>query len=153
YKDEYTSANDVKIDPQNPDVVYAALWQQQQSYIEGGGFGGVEGSNTGGIFKSTDGGTNWTQLTTGLPALLEANLAISPSDPKTIYAMVAVAPNPNAGGGRGGGAAGALAIYKTVDGGDHWFLAVKGPNGTGTAQPDQRPLGRIGGGDLATLTV
>src|SRR4029077_10155582 len=51
-KDEYTSVNDVRIDPSNPDVVYAALWQQQQSYIEGGGFGGTQESNTGGIFKS-----------------------------------------------------------------------------------------------------
>src|SRR5262245_26817836 len=37
YKDEYTSADDVRIDPSDPNIVYAALWQQQQSYIEGGG--------------------------------------------------------------------------------------------------------------------
>src|SRR3954468_15664473 len=47
YKDEYTSSNDVRIDPADPNVVYAALWQQQQSYIEGGGFGGTQESNTG----------------------------------------------------------------------------------------------------------
>ena len=41
YKDEYTSGNDVRIDPENPNIVYATLWQQQQSFIEGQGFGGA----------------------------------------------------------------------------------------------------------------
>ena len=59
YKDEYTSANDVPIDPGDPNTVYAALWMQQQSYIEGGAFGTSGGD--GGIFKSTDGGTTWKQ--------------------------------------------------------------------------------------------
>src|SRR5581483_10438110 len=59
YKDEYTSGNDVRIDPSNPNTIYATLWQQQQSYIEGGGFGGAGN----GIFKSTDGGNTWKQLT------------------------------------------------------------------------------------------
>ena len=31
YKNPYVSGNDVRIDPQNPNIVYAALWQQQQS--------------------------------------------------------------------------------------------------------------------------
>src|SRR5262252_5900246 len=85
YKDEYTSGDDVRIDPGDPNVVYACLWQQQQSFIEGGGFGGASG----GIFKSTDGGTNWKQLTDGLPEVLQANLALSASNPKVLYAMVA----------------------------------------------------------------
>src|SRR5687768_17699696 len=55
YKDEYTSANDVRIDQNDPSVVYATLWEQQQSFIEGRGFGGA-GT---GLFKSTDGGTTW----------------------------------------------------------------------------------------------
>jgi hypothetical protein len=51
YKDEYTSGNDVRIDPSNPQIVYAAMWQQQQSFSENGaGFAGASG----GIFKSTD---------------------------------------------------------------------------------------------------
>ena len=43
----------------------------------------------GGIFKSTDGGTTWKQLTEGLPDVIQANLAIAPSNPKVLYAMVA----------------------------------------------------------------
>ena len=73
FKDDYTSANEVLIDPRNPNVVYATLWQQQQSFIEGQGFGGAGM----GIFKSSDGGTTWTQLTEGLPQTLQANIAIA----------------------------------------------------------------------------
>src|SRR5207237_9269527 len=83
YKDEYTSANDVRIDPSDPNTVYAALWQQQQSFIEGGSFGGAGG----GIFKSTDGGATWNQIAEGLPTVLQANLGTAVSAPKTLYAM------------------------------------------------------------------
>jgi photosystem II stability/assembly factor-like uncharacterized protein len=150
YKDEYTSGNDVRIDPSDPNVVYAALWQQQQSFIEGGGFGGNAEQNSGGIFKSTDGGTTWKPMTEGLPQILQANLTISLSNPKILYAIAAGIAS--AGGGRGGG--GTTGIYKTTDGGEHWFLAVRGePGGAGTRAPDARPLARIGGGDLPSLTV
>jgi photosystem II stability/assembly factor-like uncharacterized protein len=159
YKDEYTSANDVRIDPADPNTVYAALWIQQQSYIEGGAFGGTGG----GIFKSTDGGTTWKPLTEGLPDIIQANLGIAQSNSKVLYAMVAgvVAPAGGAaaagggrGGGRGGGGGGgSIGLYKSIDGGEHWFLAVRGPNGAGTRAPDTRPLGRIGGGDLPPVVV
>ena len=147
YKDEYTSGDDVRIDPGDPNVVYAALWQQQQSFVEGAEFGGASG----GIFKSTDGGTTWKPLTAGLPAeIVQANLAISMSDPKTVYAMVASASSAGRGGrggGRGGpGGGGSTGFYKSTDGGEHWALAAQG-------QPDPRPLGRIGGGDLPTIAV
>ena len=146
YKDEYTSANDVKIDPSNPNIVYAALWQQQQSFIEGGSFGG----SSGGIFKSIDGGATWQQLTDGLPTVLQANLAIAPSDPKTLYATIAgAAPGaPAVPAGFGGGVIG---FYKSTDAGAHWTL-VNGAGITGR-EPDNRPLGRIGGGDLPQLAV
>jgi photosystem II stability/assembly factor-like uncharacterized protein len=167
YKDEYVSGNDVRIDPTDPNIVYAALWQQQEAYIEGRSFGGTDG----GIFKSTDGGTTWNQLKNGLPPIIEANLAIAPSNPKVIYATVAPgAAGPPAGaapagapaqagrGGRGGGGGGGgIGFYKTVDGGDHWFLATDDPRvaetGSQRHPPDNRPLGRIGGGDLPTLAV
>src|SRR5262249_38614457 len=146
FKDEYTSANDVRIDPTDPNTVYAALWQQQQSYIEGGSFGGTNG----GIFKSTDGGSTWRQLTEGLPTILQANLAISAQNPKGIFAAAAgQAPGGPAGPvGFGGGQIG---FYKSSDGGEHWTLV----NGAGVQgrTPDNRPLARIGGGDLPTIAV
>src|SRR5215471_18866334 len=67
YRDEYTSGNDVAIDPSDPNIVYAGLWQQQQSFHEGDEFG-APGNR---IFKSTDGGSTWTHLTEGLPDQIE----------------------------------------------------------------------------------
>jgi len=150
YKDEYTSADDVRIDPSDPNIVYAALWQQQQAFYEGGGFSGTSG----GIFKSTDGGTTWNQLMSGLPQVIQANLALAPNNPKVVYAVVA---SPQATAPRGSQQVsitpGPVGLYKSIDGGEHWFLAVHGPNGSGTKAPDPRPLARIGGGDLPTFTV
>jgi photosystem II stability/assembly factor-like uncharacterized protein len=134
YKDEYTSANDVRIDPGDPSVVYATLWEQQQSFIEGRGFGGAGA----GLFKSTDGGTTWNPIGEGLPAVLQANLALAPSNPRVLYAIVAPA-------AAAGAPAGPIGIYRSSDGGEHWSLAAR--------QRDPRPLARIGGGDLPTLTV
>ena len=148
YKDEYTSANDVRIDPVNSNIVYATLWQQQQSFIEGQAFGGAGN----GIFKSTDGGTTWKQLTDGLPPIIQANIALAPSNPSVLYAMVAGASSdPNAPPTT----TGAVAFYKSTDRGDHWSLAVAGKrnNSGGALAADTRPMGRIGGGDLPTITV
>ncbi|HSU96389.1 MAG TPA: hypothetical protein VLI40_04120, partial [Gemmatimonadaceae bacterium] len=151
YKDEYVSGNDVRIDPKNPNIVYAALWQQQQSYIEGAEFGGTEG----GIFKSTDGGTTWKQLTNGLPAgVIEANLGVSMSAPSTIYAMVA-GTSGSATPARGG-TTGSIGFYKSTDAGEHWTLAARdanNPAASPSATLDPRPLVRIGGGDLPTIAV
>jgi photosystem II stability/assembly factor-like uncharacterized protein len=161
YVDEYTSGNDVRIDPSQPDTVYAALWQQQQGFFENGAFGGTDG----GIFKSTDGGSTWKKLAGGLPPIIEANLAIAPSNPKTLYATVAAGgeaaehPAANAAGrAPRGGRGGNISFYKTTDGGEHWLLATDDPRvyemgSAGRHAPDSRPLGRIGGGDLPTVTV
>ena len=143
YKDEYTSGNEVRIDPNDPNIVYATLWQQQQTFYEYGTFGG----GGGGIFKSTDGGTTWKQLTDGLPeSVLQANIAIAPSNPHVLYAMVAPT--------LANGASGPVSFYKSSDRGEHWQLAVNGPDGKPRrATPDPRPLGRIGGGDLPPIVV
>ncbi|HUQ82266.1 MAG TPA: hypothetical protein VM076_14035, partial [Gemmatimonadaceae bacterium] len=146
FKDEYTSGNDVRIDPTDPNTVYATLWQQQQSFIEGQGFGGAGN----GIFKSTDGGTTWKQLTEGLPSIIQANIALSPSNPRRLYATIAGMPN----GGRGPATTtGVVGFYTSTDAGEHWNVVVgAAPMGT-NVKVDGRPLARIGGGDLPTVTV
>lgn len=164
YVDEYTSGNDVRIDPAEPNIVYATLWQQQQGFYENGAFGGTDG----GIYKSTDGGTTWKKLAGGLPTIIEANLAIAPSNPKIIYATVAVGghdaerPTPPSASGRAsrGGRGGNISFYKTTDAGEHWALATDdtrifemGSTGRHSPSPDTRPMARIGGGDLPTITV
>ncbi len=144
YKDEYTSGNDVRIDPSNPNIIYATLWQQQQSFIEGQGFGG--GGN--GVFKSVDGGTTWKQLTDGLPNILQANIALAPSNPRTLYAMAAGAATSGPPG-----ASGPVGFYKSTDAGEHWQLVAHATERGARGTPDPRPLARIGGGDLPTIIV
>jgi len=126
YKDENVGGADVLIDPQNPDVAYAALWEARQGPWENAAWNG----NRGGVFKSTDNGKTWRQLGGGLPSeIIQANLAIAPSSTKRVFASVALV--------------GGLAIYRSDDGGDNWAKITT----------DARPAGRIGGGDLAVLRV
>jgi photosystem II stability/assembly factor-like uncharacterized protein len=84
YKDENTGAYDVVIDSADPNVVYATLWAARQAPWEVGGSFEVPGS---GIFKSTDGGNTWLQLTAGLPAQIgRAEIAPAPSNSHVVYA-------------------------------------------------------------------
>lgn len=84
--DGYTGIIDLVIDPQNPDVLYAASWERSRrpwDFVEGG-----PGS---GIWKSTDGGTSWNRLEGGLPHgghVGRIGLAVSPSQPQTLYACL-----------------------------------------------------------------
>ncbi len=129
YKDENTGGNDVDIDPANSDIVYATLWEERQGPWENAVWAGTGG----GIFKSTDGGTTWKPLTTGLPPVVQANLAICMSNPKRLYATVASVAEPGASANRGGSG-----IYRSDDAGETWVRITT----------DSRPAGRIGGGDL-----
>ncbi|MGE3273892.1 MAG: WD40/YVTN/BNR-like repeat-containing protein [Vicinamibacterales bacterium] len=153
YRDEYTSGNDVTLDPSNPQVVYATLWQQQQGFRESSEFGGAGN----GIFKSADGGSTWQPLTEGLPSVIEANLAVAPSNPNVVYAMVAGTPQRSgaSGAGRDGGTTGIVGLYRSNDAGAHWMPidVPAGPVGAATPHVDTRPLARIGGGDLPTVAV
>ncbi len=129
YKDENTGGSDVELDPSNPDVVYAGLWEARQGPWENSQWGGTAG----GLFKSTDGGTTWKALTGGLPSgaegVVQVNIAIAPSDTHRLYASIATPHN--------------LGIYRSDDAGATWSRATDDP----------RPAARIGGGDLCVLAV
>ena len=106
YKDENTGAVQVTIDPVNPQVVYADLWAGRQGPWENGAWNGPNS----GLFKSTDGGSTWHQLTQGLPTpaqgLSRIGFCIAPSDPTRLYATVEA-------GANGG-------IYRSDDAGESW---------------------------------
>ncbi len=71
YKDDNTGAIDLAMDPKDPDVVFAAMYQRQR---KGWGFnGGGPGS---GIYRTTDGGATWTELTRGFRTATRAASAL-----------------------------------------------------------------------------
>lgn len=79
-----TGAVDVALDPDGR-TVYAAMYQRQRR-----GFGFVGGGPGSGIYRSRDGGDSWEPLTNGLPVGVKGRigLAIAPSQPSTVYAIV-----------------------------------------------------------------
>src|ERR1700691_6027796 len=104
-KNENTGASDVEIDPSNPDVIYASMWEVREGPWEDNNE--VNGTG-GGLFQSTDGGSTWHALTNGLPKdLSQIYVAIAPTDPRRLYATV-------------GTASGGLAFYRSDDAGENW---------------------------------
>ena len=106
YKDVDTGAIALAFDPSNSKVIYADLWSARQGPWENGAWQGP-GS---GLYKTTDGGNTWKQLTKGLPkfeqGLGRIGIAVAPSDPNRIYATV--------DSGQAGG------IYRSDDAGESW---------------------------------
>jgi photosystem II stability/assembly factor-like uncharacterized protein len=87
FRDDRTGAIDISLDRNNPDVMYAALWEayRKEYQMSSGGPGS-------GLFKSTDGGETWTELTRhpGLPAGVVGRIgvAVSGANSNRVYALV-----------------------------------------------------------------
>jgi photosystem II stability/assembly factor-like uncharacterized protein len=135
YKDENTGGSDVEIDPSNPDVIYACLWQSRLGPSEDKNeFSGTNG----GLFKSTDGGNTWRKLTKGLPDdLVQINVAVAPSEPNRLYAVVSTTKPTSYQTDEG------MGFYRSGDGGETWSRITTDP----------RPAMKIGGGDLPVVRV
>ncbi|MEO7104520.1 MAG: glycoside hydrolase [Gemmatimonadaceae bacterium] len=108
YKDEDTGGIDLSFDPTNSQVVYASLWASRRPpWTVGNPYDG-DGS---GLFKSTDGGNSWHQLTRGLPARAQGlgriGFAVAPSNGNRMYALVDA--KPDVGG-----------LYRSDDAGESW---------------------------------
>ena len=98
-------AADLELQPGHPNVVFASMWHGQRKP-----WTIVSGSKDGGIYKSTDGGENWTKLAGGLPTgeFGRANVALSAASPNRVYALIEAKP------GQG--------IYRSDDLGATWTL-------------------------------
>jgi photosystem II stability/assembly factor-like uncharacterized protein len=101
---ENTGVVDVQLDPSNPDIVYAAAYQRRRHV-----FTFIDGGPESAIYKSTDAGTTWNKMSSGLPSvdLGRIGLAVSPADPNVVYATV------EAADGKGG-------IFRSSDKGATW---------------------------------
>ena len=83
--DQWTGVTDIMIDPRNPQILYAATWDRHRTVaaLMGGGPGTA-------LYRSDDGGENWTKLTNGLPKsnMGKIGITISPQNPDVVYAAI-----------------------------------------------------------------
>jgi photosystem II stability/assembly factor-like uncharacterized protein len=107
FKDDKTGGVDLSIDPKNPNVIFASLWEANRTpwSMSSGGPGS-------GLFKSTDGGDNWSEITKnpGLPTGLwgKVGVSVSGADGNRVYAIIE---NEAAGG-----------LYLSDDAGASWKM-------------------------------
>src|ERR1700688_1952944 len=136
YKDENIGAADLAFDPGNSQTIYAVLWAARVApwEIRSGESFVAPGS---GLYKSTDGGNNWRQLTKGLPSsddggLGRIGIAVALSQPSRVYATVEAK--------KGAG------VYRSDNAGESWQLANsdrriggRGPGAMGIAVAPDNP--------------
>ena len=105
FVDENTGCSDLSIDPQNPNVLFAAMWQVDIKTwkLNSGGPGS-------GIYKTSDGGKTWKPLRNGLPGgpdhpVGKTSVDVAYSNPQIVYALIEDK---------------APGLYKSIDGGESW---------------------------------
>ncbi|MEA1897029.1 MAG: glycosyl hydrolase [Bacteroidota bacterium] len=102
YIDENTGCTDIAIDPVNPDIMFATMWDFRRKAwtFRSGGTGS-------GLYRSTDGGKTWERLSDGLPEgeLGRIAVSISPVNPKLVYALIESEKS---------------ALYRSEDSGESW---------------------------------
>jgi len=108
YRDADSGAVDLSMDPHNPRILFAAFWQARRSFwsISSGGPGS-------GLFRSTDGGDTWTEISVnpGLPtgSLGKIGVAVSPACSGRVWALVEAE-------------AAQTGLYRSEDYGESWVL-------------------------------
>ena len=110
FLDDRTGAIDVVMDPSNPDLLYASMWQ-------------IETGPASGVYRSTDAGRTWKKLGGGLPTGLigRSNIDVAPSRPQTVYVYLDNRA-PVSGGPAGRPFVGGE-VYRSDDRGDTWRKA------------------------------
>ena len=107
--DEHTGVNEVHIDPNNPNIMYATTHQRRRhvyTYVGGG-----PGSK---MYKSKDGGKNWFELKSGLPNSImgRIGMAVSPVNSDVLYAIIEAEKDKQG-------------LYKSIDRGASWSKVNK----------------------------
>ena len=136
YKDENVGAADLAFDPSDPQTIYTTLWAARVApwEIRSGESFVAPGS---GLYKSTDGGSTWRQLTKGLPSsddggLGRIGIAVAPNQSHRVYATVEAK--------KGAG------VYRSDDAGESWNfvngdrrIGGRGPGAMGIAVSPDNP--------------
>ncbi|CAH0999583.1 hypothetical protein LEM8419_00883 [Neolewinella maritima] len=114
YLDQSTGAASISLDPQQPDVLFVAMWSHRRTpYSFDSGYKG-----TSGLYRTQDGGANWDKLTEGLPqeTLGRIGVAVAPSNSEVVYATIETGTKETKG------------MYRSADGGDTWKLVDRSFN-------------------------
>ncbi len=105
YVNEKTGASDLIMDPKNPNILYAAMWEFRRT-----GWGFNSGGPGSALYKSTDAGKTWNKIHNGFPKgdLGRFAIAIAPSKPNLVFAVVESKENKG--------------LYRSDDSGANWKL-------------------------------
>ena len=100
-----TGCADLAMDPSNPKILYASMWEFRRT-----AWSFNSGGDNSALYKSTDGGENWSKIHNGFPVGNLGRLAIgvSKSNPNTLYTVIESEKNEDKG------------LYKSTDGGENW---------------------------------
>jgi len=105
YVDTQTGCADLIMDPQNPDMLYASMWEFRRT-----GWSFSSGGENSALYKSTDGGATWNKIHNGFPEgkLGRIAVAVAPSNTDRVYAVLETEENADKG------------LYRSEDGGASW---------------------------------
>ncbi|HKV08162.1 MAG TPA: glycosyl hydrolase, partial [Thermoanaerobaculia bacterium] len=114
FVDDTSGALDLAMDPRNPDVLYATTWHR----FRFGGGDMLENGPGSGLWKTTDGGAHWRQLTKGLPAeaVGKVEVAVAPGNPDVVYAAILTGQP----AGRGQRSVNTGGVFRSQDAGESW---------------------------------
>lgn len=107
YIDQKTGCGDVILDPNDPNTLYASMWEFRRT-----GWSFESGGNNSALYKSTDAGKTWNKIHNGFPSgkLGRIAVAVAPSDSKRIYAVLETEKDKDKG------------LYRSDDAGASWEL-------------------------------
>ncbi len=105
YVNQKTGCADLAMDPENPNILYASMWEFRRT-----GWSFESGGDNSALYKSTDGGTTWNKIHNGFPEgkLGRLAIAVAPSNSQILYTVIEAEEDKKKG------------LYRSEDAGDSW---------------------------------